>query len=54
MVFRLSELTSDGVYDRKIASFIEFLYKVNFSNGIYVDLSLSGGNKEVSDNNFLM
>lgn len=41
MVFSLSLSGSDTVYERKITSFIEFLYKINFSNCIYMDLSLS-------------
>ena len=41
MVFSLSLAGSDTVYERKITSFIEFLYKINFANCIYVDLSLS-------------
>jgi len=40
MIFGLSNLT-DTVYEKKINTFIEFLYKINFSNSIYVDLSLS-------------
>ncbi len=44
MIFRLSELSSDSVYDKKITSYIQFLYKVNYSNNIYVDLSLSANN----------
>ena len=44
MIFRLSQLTSDNVYDKKITTFIQFLYKVNFSNSIYVDLSLGRSN----------
>lgn len=54
MVFGLSNITSDSIYERKITSFIEFMYKVNFSNSIYVDLSMSSsypskvlGNKKV-------
>jgi hypothetical protein len=41
MVFSLSLSGSDTVYERKITSFIEFLYKINFANCIYADLSLS-------------
>lgn len=39
MTFSLT--SNDAVYERKITRYIEFLYKINFSNGIYVDLSLS-------------
>lgn len=41
MTFSLSLSASDTVYERKITSFVEFLYKINFSNCLYVDLSLS-------------
>ncbi len=41
MVFSLSLSGSDTVYERKITSLIQFLYKINFSNCIYSDLSLS-------------
>jgi hypothetical protein len=41
MVFSLSLSGYDTVYERKITSYIEFLYKLNFSNKIYIDLSLS-------------
>jgi hypothetical protein len=42
MIFGMSNVTSDTIYEKKITTFIEFLYKINFSNSIYVDLSLSG------------
>ena len=42
MVFGMSNVSSDAIYEKKITTFIEFMYKVNFSNSIYVDLSLSG------------
>ncbi len=42
MIFGMSNITSDTIYEKKITNFIEFLYKVNFSNSVYVDLSLSG------------
>jgi hypothetical protein len=41
MIFSISDVTSDKVYKKKIDSYLEFLYKVNFSNCIYVDLRLS-------------
>lgn len=41
MVFSISDQTADKVYKKKIESYLEFLYKVNFSNCIYVDLRLS-------------
>lgn len=41
MVFSLSNVSNDSIYEKKINSFIEFLYKINLSNSIYVDLSLS-------------
>ena len=41
MIFGLSSTGSDTVYEKKITSFVEFLYKINFANCIYVDLSLS-------------
>lgn len=45
MVFRMSEYIADTVYERKITSYVNFLYKVNFSNCIYSDLSLSNPGK---------
>jgi hypothetical protein len=41
MVFGLADLTSDKVYKKKIDSYLEFLFKLNFANCIYVDLRLS-------------
>jgi hypothetical protein len=41
MVFSLSLSGTDTVYERKITSYVEFLYKLNFANRMYVDLSLS-------------
>lgn len=41
MIFSLSLSGTDAIYERKITSFIEFLYKLNFANCIYVDLALS-------------
>lgn len=41
MVFSINDQTADKVYKKKIESYLEFLYKVNFSNCIYVDLRLS-------------
>ena len=41
MIFSLSLSGTDAVYEKKITSYIEFLYKINFSNCLYVDLSLS-------------
>ena len=45
MIFRMTEFMADNVYERKITSYIMFLYKVNFSNSIYVDLTLSNPGK---------
>ena len=45
MVFRMSDYIADTVYQRKITSYINFLYKVNFSNCIYNDLSLTSPGK---------
>lgn len=44
MVFRMYDM-ADSVYEKKIISFVKFLYKVNFSNGIYADLSLNNPQK---------
>ena len=41
MIFRMTEFMADNVYEKKITSYVMFLYKINFSNSIYVDLSLS-------------
>ena len=41
MIFSLSLSGTDAVYEKKITSYIEFLYKINFSNCLYADLSLS-------------
>lgn len=45
MIFRMSDYIADTVYDKKITSYVKFLYKVNFSNCIYSDLSLSSPGK---------
>ena len=45
MIFRMNQFLCDTVYEKKITSYIMFLYKVNFSNSIYVDLSLSNNSK---------
>lgn len=45
MIFRMNDCVADTVYERKITSFIKFLYKVNFSNSIYIDLALSNPGK---------
>ena len=45
MVFRMNEFICDSVYEKKITSYIMFLYKINFSNSIYVDLNLSNTGK---------
>lgn len=31
----------DSTYPKKLKSFLDFIFKVNYSNGIYVDLSFS-------------
>lgn len=41
----MSDFMADTVYERKILSYIKFLYKVNCSNCIYTDLSLSSTQK---------
>lgn len=40
MAFSLSS-DSDGLYTKKLKSFLDFIFKVNFSNKIYVSLQLS-------------
>lgn len=45
MIFRMNDYVADSVYERKITSYIKFLYKVNFSNSIYIDLALSNPGK---------
>ena len=45
MIFRMTEFMADNVYERKITSYVMFLYKVNFSNSIYVDLCLNNPGK---------
>lgn len=40
MVFCLSDFSADKVYKKKIESYVEFLYKINFGNMIYVNLNL--------------
>lgn len=45
MIFRMNDYVADTVYERKITSYIKFLYKVNFSNSIYTDLALSSPGK---------
>lgn len=41
MIFRMSDYIADTVYEKKITSYIKFLYKVNFSNCISTDLALN-------------
>ena len=50
MVFSMSNIASDSIYEKKITSFVEFLYKVNFSNSIYVDLSMSSQSDKLFGN----
>lgn len=40
MIFRLNEFGSDKVYKKKIEAYLDFIFKINFSNNIYVDLNL--------------
>ena len=40
MVFCMSDFPGDKIYKKKIDAYLDFLYKVNFSNMIYVDLRL--------------
>ena len=40
MAFSLSN-DADGQYGRKLKNFFDFIFKVNFSNNIYVSLQLS-------------
>ena len=39
MLFHLSQ-DSDSTYPKKLKSYLDFLFKINFSNSIYVPLSL--------------
>lgn len=41
----MSDCMADTVYERKINSYVNFLYKINFSNCVYTDLSLSNPGK---------
>lgn len=45
MVFRMNDCVGDTVYQRKITSYIKFIYKINFSNAIYTDLTLNNTGK---------
>lgn len=45
MIFRMNDNISDTVYEKKITSYVKFLYKINFSNRIYNDLSLNQPNR---------
>lgn len=40
MVFSIGDLSSDKIYKKKIESYLDFIYKVNFGNGIYVNLNM--------------
>jgi len=40
MSFHLSG-DADTTYPKKLKSFLDFLFKINYSNGLYVDLSFS-------------
>ena len=52
MVFGMSNVNSDTIYWKKISTFVEFLYKTNFSNSIYVDLSLNGNQTKYQKNTY--
>lgn len=45
MIFRMNDNISDTVYEKKITSYVRFLYKINFSNCVYNDLSLNNPGK---------
>ena len=36
----MSDFSADKIYKKKIESYIDFLYKINFGNMIYVNLNL--------------
>jgi hypothetical protein len=40
MAFSLNP-DSDGLYMKKLKSFLDFIFKINYSNKIYVNLQLS-------------
>lgn len=40
MAFSMS-LDSDGLYMKKLKSFLDFLFKINYSNNVYINLQLS-------------
>lgn len=46
MIFRIQDSVADNVYEKKITSYVMFLYKINFTNAIYVDLNLSGNSQQ--------
>lgn len=43
----MTDSLSDTVYEKKIISYTMFLYKINYTNNVYVDLSLSSPNKKI-------
>jgi hypothetical protein len=40
MIFNVNDYSSDKVYYKKITSYLEFIYKVNFSNAIFIPINL--------------
>lgn len=41
MCFASNNYEVDSSYNKKLKSFLDFIFKVNFSNNIYVDLRIS-------------
>ena len=51
MAFSLSN-DGDGQYGRKLKNLFDFLFKVNFSNNIYVSLELNKPDETINSNKY--
>lgn len=50
-VMKFTKNTSDDQYNKKIKSYLDFLFKINFSNQIYISLQLTSLDDTISFNN---
>ncbi len=48
---KFTKNSSDEQYNKKIKAYLDFLFKVNFSNGIYISLQLTPLNDTINSNN---
>ena len=48
---KFTKNSSDEQYNKKIKSYLDFLFKINFSNQIYISLQLTALDDTISFNN---